>query len=129
MARGLFDPVRGPSPDFGHGGKGRGGESDGAGPRTVFTVHDLTSRIKKVIEDGVGEVWVEGEVSNVATPASGHVYFTLKDDRSQLQAVIWKGVARRLGFKIRDGDELVVLGRVTVYEPRGQYQIVVERGS
>ncbi|MHC5053134.1 MAG: exodeoxyribonuclease VII large subunit [Planctomycetota bacterium] len=127
MARGLFDPVHGPAPEFGKGG--RGGKNDEAEPRSILTVHQLTSRVKKVIEEGVGEVWVEGEVSNVAQPASGHVYFTLKDDRAQLQAVIWKGIARRLGFKIKDGDELIVLGRVTVYEPRGQYQIVVDRAE
>ncbi|MHC4248146.1 MAG: exodeoxyribonuclease VII large subunit [Planctomycetota bacterium] len=128
MARGLFDPVHGPAPDFGKGGKGRG-KSDKTEPRSILTVHQLTTRVKKAIEEGVGEVWVEGEVSNVAQPASGHVYFTLKDDRAQLQAVMWKGIARRLGFKIRDGDELIVLGRVTVYEPRGQYQIVVDRAE
>jgi exodeoxyribonuclease VII large subunit len=133
MARGLFDPVHGPAPDFGKGGKGRkgrGGKSGGEPEaRKILTVHQLTARVKKAIETDVGEVWVEGEVSNVAQPASGHVYFTLKDDRAQLQAVVWKGIARRLGFKIRDGDELIVLGRVTVYEPRGQYQIVVDRAE
>ncbi len=132
MARGLFDPVHGPAPEFGKGGKGRkgrGGKNADSEARKILTVHQLTSRVKKSIESGVGEVWVEGEVSNVAQPASGHVYFTLKDERAQLQAVIWKGVARRLGFKIRDGDKLRVLGRVTVYEPRGQYQIVVDRAE
>ena len=128
MARGLFDPVHGPAPEFGRGGKGRGKDGEPEA-RKILTVHQLTSRVRKVIEEGVGEVWVEGEVSNLARPASGHVYFTLKDDRAQLQAVIWKGVARRLGFKIRDGDQLIVLGRLTVYEPRGQYQIVVERAE
>jgi len=138
MARGLFDPVHGPAPDFGKGGrggrggggnKGRGGKNDETEQRSILTVHQLTARVKKAIETDVGEVWVEGEVSNLARPASGHVYFTLKDDRAQLQAVIWKGVARRLGFRIKDGDELIVLGRVTVYEPRGQYQIVVDRAE
>jgi len=121
MPRGLFDPVRGPTPNA---------HSDGeSGQRKIYTVRELTSQVKAAIEERLGEVWVEGEVSNLATPASGHMYFSLKDGSAQLRAVMFRGAAARLKFRPKDGDELLVFGRLTVYEPRGQYQIIVERAE
>lgn len=124
MPRGLFDPVRGPVPRA-HEAHGK----DGSDGRRVYTVREITRRVRSAIEQELGAVWVEGEVSNLSRPASGHSYFTLKDDAAQLQAVIWKGVAAKLRLTIQDGDELLVFGKLTVYEPRGIYQIVVERAE
>jgi exodeoxyribonuclease VII large subunit len=92
----------------------------------VLSVSDLTQEIKGLLEDGFPCVWVAGEVSNLAKPASGHLYLTLKDDQSQLRAVMWRGVALRLRFDLRDGQQVIVRGRVSVYPPRGEYQLVVE---
>jgi exodeoxyribonuclease VII large subunit len=92
----------------------------------VCTVSELTQAVKGLLEEGFSSVWVEGELSNVARPNSGHVYLSLKDAQSQLRAVIWRGVALRLRFDPRDGQEVIVRGRLTVYPPRGDYQLVVE---
>ena len=72
------------------------------------------------------EVWLEGEISNLRAPGSGHLYCTLKDDSSQIRAVIFRPTARRLRFGLEDGLHVIVRGRVTVYEPRGEYQIILE---
>jgi exodeoxyribonuclease VII large subunit len=92
----------------------------------VCTVSELTQEVKGLLEDGFPSVWVEGEVSNLARPNSGHLYLTLKDAQSQLRAVIWRGIALRLRFEPRDGLEVIVRGRLTVYAPRGEYQLVIE---
>ena len=96
------------------------------GPQ-VYTVIQLTRRIKRTLEDGVGSVWVVGEISNLSRPASGHVYFTLKDEYAQLSAVMWRSTAARLRFELEPGLEVLLFGAITVYEPRGSYQIIVER--
>jgi exodeoxyribonuclease VII large subunit len=71
-------------------------------------------------------VWVEGEVSNLRAPGSGHLYYTLKDETSQIRAVLFRSSAVRVRFALQDGMQVIVRGRLTVYEPRGEYQIVVE---
>jgi exodeoxyribonuclease VII large subunit len=71
-------------------------------------------------------VWVEGEVSNLARPGSGHLYLTLKDEEAPLRAVVYRGVALRMRFDLRDGMRVVVRGRLSVYEPRGEYQLLAE---
>jgi len=71
-------------------------------------------------------VWVEGEISNLRCPSSGHQYLTLKDQGSQIRAVLFRGQAQRLKFSLQDGLEVLVLGRLTVYEPRGDYQLLLE---
>ncbi len=91
------------------------------------TVSELTARIKEVLASQFDEVAIEGEVSNVARPKSGHVYFTLKDDTASIRSVIWRSEARRLTFDLIDGLAVRVLGCVTVYEPRGEYQLVVRQ--
>ena len=75
---------------------------------------------------GFSDVWIEGELSNLRAPGSGHVYCTLKDDVSQIRGVIFRATAMRLRFALADGLHVVARGRVTVYEPRGEYQIVVD---
>ncbi len=92
----------------------------------VFSVSALTARVRMTLEEAFPSVWVTGEVSNLARPASGHVYLTLKDAGAQLRAVIYRGVAFRLKFDPRDGLEVLVRGRMYVYQPRGEYQLVIE---
>jgi exodeoxyribonuclease VII large subunit len=92
----------------------------------ILSVSDLTGLVKEIVETGFPSVWVTGEISNLARPASGHLYFTLKDAKTQLKSVIYRGIALRLKFDLRDGQEIFVRGRVSVYEPRGEYQLIVE---
>ena len=94
--------------------------------RQYLTVTEITSRIKDKLESDFMGVWVIGEVSNVRKPGSGHVYLTLKDGNAQLQAVIFRTVASKIKFELKDGEHVVVYGSISVYEPRGQYQIKVE---
>ncbi len=92
----------------------------------ALTVGELTRAIKSTLEEGYGQVWVEGEVSNLARPHSGHVYLTLKDEEAALKAVVYRGVALRMRFDLRDGMRVIVRGRLSVYVPRGDYQLSVE---
>jgi exodeoxyribonuclease VII large subunit len=95
----------------------------------IYSVSSLTRRVREVIEGDVGEVWVEGEVSNLRRQASGHQYFTLKDDGSQLPCVLFAGAARLMrnpsAVGLVDGAQVQAFGEMTVYEARGQYQLVV----
>ncbi len=92
----------------------------------VLTISELTREVKGLIEDGFPSVWVAGEVSNLSRPSSGHVYLTLKDADSQLRTVIWRSNVLRVRFDLRDGLEVIVHGRVSVYPARGEYQLVGE---
>jgi exodeoxyribonuclease VII large subunit len=96
-----------------------------AAPQTL-TVSQLTARIKDLLEGEFPSVWVAGEVSNFSRPQSGHCYFTLKDDQSQIRAVMWRGTATKLKFDLSDGLEIICRGHVDVYGPRGSYQLVVD---
>ncbi len=102
-------------------------ELGGAGPGTrPLTVTEFTRRVKAVLEGGVEPCWVKGEISNLRLQPSGHVYFSLKDAGAQLSAVMFRGQAARQTVKPRDGLQVVAYGEVSVYEPRGQYQLVVK---
>jgi exodeoxyribonuclease VII large subunit len=92
----------------------------------VLSVSELTQEVKAILEDGFAAVWVAGEVSNLARPSSGHVYLTLKDSGAQVRAVVFRGVAMRLRFELHDGLDVIARGRLSVYQPRGEYQLVVE---
>src|SRR5205823_792929 len=92
----------------------------------ILSVGELTRTIKGLIEEGFSSVWVAGEISNLARPSSGHSYFTLKDSEAQLRTVVWRSVALRLRFELREGMEVIVRGRMSVYAPRGEYQLSVE---
>jgi exodeoxyribonuclease VII large subunit len=93
----------------------------------VLSVSELTRLVRATLERGVGDVWVCGEISNHRRQASGHQYFTLKDDGSQLACVLFAGTARGLrGLRLADGMQVRAFGALTVYEARGQYQLVVE---
>ncbi|MDO8446870.1 MAG: exodeoxyribonuclease VII large subunit [Deltaproteobacteria bacterium] len=94
--------------------------------RPVLTVSQLTSMVKGTLEENFALVWVEGEVSNLRTPSSGHIYFTLKDENSQIRVVMFKGQGRFLKFKPDDGLHIILRGNITVYEARGEYQILAE---
>jgi exodeoxyribonuclease VII large subunit len=96
-------------------------------PDRIYTVSEITKLVKLELENAFPGVWVEGEVSNFHRHSSGHLYFTLKDERSQLRSVMFRGEARRVAFELKDGLQVICRGRLNVYEPRGEYQIVVER--
>ncbi|CAG1769341.1 Exodeoxyribonuclease 7 large subunit [uncultured bacterium] len=93
----------------------------------ILTISELTRKIRGSIEQEFFNIWVVGEVSNVKRPSSGHVYMTLKDTNAQLQAVMFKTRANNIKFEIKDGMEVLAFGSVTVYEARGQYQLIIER--
>ena len=94
--------------------------------RRIFTVSDLTAKIKVILEDKFPFVWICGEISNFRVPASGHFYFTLKDDNAQINVVMFRSQNRNLKFVPEDGMSVTGLGRISVYEPRGSYQIIFE---
>jgi exodeoxyribonuclease VII large subunit len=94
--------------------------------RTVLTVAALNRAARTLIEGGFGVVWVEGEISNLARPASGHWYFTLKDREAQLRCTMWRTRNALLRFAPRDGQLVQARGRVSLYEARGEFQLVVE---
>jgi exodeoxyribonuclease VII large subunit len=94
-------------------------------PGQILSVGDLTQRIKMLLEDSIPEVWVRGEITNLRRQPSGHVYFTLKDAASQLPCVLFRGEALRCAVELRDGKQLLVTGKLSVYEPRGAYQLIV----
>jgi exodeoxyribonuclease VII large subunit len=93
----------------------------------IYSISQLTLNIKSLLEDHFSLVWVTGEISNFRVPVSGHYYFTLKDDAAQINAVMFKGGQNRnLKFVPEDGMKITGFGRITVYEPRGAYQIILE---
>ena len=94
--------------------------------RIVHTVTELTARIKAQLEEGFPSAWVEGEISNLRLPSSGHAYFTLKDDQAQLRCVLFRNRWRRVRFEPEDGMHVLALGGLDVYAARGEYQLVVE---
>ncbi len=97
----------------------------GAADDRVESVSDFTRRVKALLETGIRPGWVRGEVSNLRAQASGHVYFSLKDAGAQLSAVMFRGDAAKQTVKLREGTQVVVYGEVSVYESRGQYQLIV----
>src|SRR5262245_29643739 len=94
--------------------------------RPVLTVSELTARIKGTLEERFPAVWVEGEISNLRAPSSGHAYFTLKDDLAQLRCVLFRSRGRRVRFEPEDGLQVLAFGALDVYAARGEYQLVVQ---
>ncbi len=90
----------------------------------VFTVSELTRVLKDLLEGAFPFVWVEGEISNLRVPSSGHVYFSLKDEMAQIQVVLFRREAAKVRFPLKDGLRILCLGRLSLYEPRGQYQLI-----
>ena len=92
----------------------------------MLTVSELTGLLRTSIEEQFSDIWLEGELSNLRAPGSGHVYCTLKDKTSQIRAVLFRSSAVRLRFALQEGMQVIVRGRLTVYELRGEYQIVLD---
>ena len=95
-------------------------------PGKIYTVSEVTRMVKEELESSFPLLWVEGEISNFYCHQSGHLYFTLKDEASQLKTVMFRGEARKVPFELKDGLQVVSKGRMNVYEPRGEYQLVVD---
>ena len=94
--------------------------------RQVYTPAELNREVRFHLEAGFPALWLQGEISNLARPGSGHVYFSLKDDRAQIRCALFKSRAARLNFRPADGELVLARGRVSLYEPRGDYQLIVE---
>jgi len=94
--------------------------------KDVLTVTALTGAIKDFLESSFDAIWVTGEISNLRRPASGHVYFTLKDEGSQIRVVAFRGAAGRIGFDLEDGIKIVCRGKLNVYPARGEYQLIID---
>lgn len=95
-------------------------------PDKIYAVSEVTRMIKQELESAFPLLWVEGEISNFYRHQSGHLYFTLKDERSQLRAVMFRSMAQKVPFELEDGLQVVCRGQINVYEPRGEYQLLVE---
>lgn len=93
----------------------------------IATVSELTARIKSTLEYGFDDVVVRGEVSGISRPRSGHIYLNLKDDGACLRSVLWRGVAQRVPFELHDGLAVRAWGSLSVYAPRGDYQLIIDR--
>ena len=94
--------------------------------RAILSVSELNHQIKNLLEGHVGNLWLKGEISNFKAHSSGHLYFSLKDQNSQIRAIMFRAQAMRLAFKVQDGQEVLCRGSISVYVPRGDYQIYVE---
>ena len=92
----------------------------------IFTVSRLNQTVRLLLEREVGQVWISGEISNFTQPASGHWYFTLKDDTAQVRCAMFRNSNRRVTFRPQHGQQILVRASITLYEPRGEYQIIVE---
>lgn len=92
----------------------------------VFSVSELNRQIKNCLEEQFSDLWIEGEISNLKPASSGHLYFSLKDSQSQVSTVMFRGAAMKMRFQPENGLSVLAYGRLTVYEPRGNYQIIVE---
>lgn len=94
--------------------------------RKIYSVSQLTENIKSTLEDNFPFIWITGEISNFKSPVSGHYYFTLKDSHAQINAIMFRGQNRNLKFSPDDGMKITGFGRISVYQPRGVYQIIME---
>ncbi|WP_035024961.1 exodeoxyribonuclease VII large subunit [Enterovibrio calviensis] len=94
--------------------------------QNIYTVSRLNAEVRLLLENEMGIVWLVGEISNLTVPVSGHWYFTLKDSRAQVKCAMFKGNNRRVTFKPANGNQVLVRARLSLYEPRGDYQIIVE---
>jgi len=103
---------------------GQAGEPAAPPSPLVYSVSELTSEVRRLLETTWSDVWVEGEISNCRLWSTGHIYFSLKDAGAQLRAVMFKAAARSLRFRLEDGQHVLARGRLGVYEPKGEYQIV-----
>ncbi len=98
-------------------------------PRTIFSVSQITRTISRTIEQQpqLQNVWVKGQISNLGTPASGHIYFTLKDEKSAIRSVVFRSSAARMKYMPSDGEEVLVHGKINIYAASSEYQIIVDK--
>ncbi|MDJ0812728.1 MAG: exodeoxyribonuclease VII large subunit [Woeseiaceae bacterium] len=99
----------------------------GNGMAAAITVSQLNRQVKTLLEKGLARLWVEGEISNIARPASGHIYFSLKDASAQIRCAFFRQRQRGPTIGLKNGDQVLAFGRVSLYEPRGDYQLIVEQ--
>jgi exodeoxyribonuclease VII large subunit len=95
-------------------------------PREIFTISRLNREARMLLERGLGSVWLEGEISNLSRPSSGHWYFSLKDEAAQVRCAMFRQRNLMVRFAVRDGARVLARGRVSVYEARGEFQVVIE---
>lgn len=95
-------------------------------PRTVYTVSRLNRETRFILNECFGSLWIEGEISNFSVPSSGHLYFTLKDAEAQVRCAMFRPQARFLEFKPKNGDHVLAKAQVSLYEPRGDFQLIIE---
>ncbi len=96
------------------------------GQRTIYTPSELNHEVRLHLEAGFGRIWLEGEISNLSRPASGHLYFSLKDDKAQINCAFFKSNAGRIQFRPENGMQVQARGRLSLYEARGNYQLIVD---
>lgn len=94
--------------------------------QAIWSVSALNFEIRTLLEKGIGSIWIEGEISNLARPASGHWYFSIKDERAQLRAAMFKNRNRQVSFKPENGQHVLLRAQVTLYEARGDFQIIID---
>ena len=94
--------------------------------RQVYTVSQLNAEVKQLLQNNFFSIWIEGELSNIAQPASGHIYFSLKDEQAQVRCAMFRSANRKLEFEPENGMHVLIRARVGLYEPRGEYQLTVE---
>ncbi|MGL5345120.1 MAG: exodeoxyribonuclease VII large subunit [Plesiomonas sp.] len=94
--------------------------------RSIFTVTRLNQTVRQLLETQLGQVWISGEISNLSIPVSGHWYFTLKDTQSQVRCTMFRNSNRKVTFRPQNGQQILVRANITLYEPRGDFQIVIE---
>jgi exodeoxyribonuclease VII large subunit len=94
--------------------------------REIFTVSQLNAQARLLLERGLGSVWLEGEISNLARPASGHWYFSLKDESAQVRCAMFRNRSLLVRFPVKDGARVLARGRVSLYEARGEFQVVID---
>ncbi len=94
--------------------------------RQIYSVSQLNSQVKQLLQNNFTLIWIEGEISNFAKPASGHMYFSLKDEQAQVRCAMFRNANRKLAFQPEDGAQVLIRARVGLYEPRGEYQLTVE---
>jgi exodeoxyribonuclease VII large subunit len=95
-------------------------------PEVVYTVSRLNRETRFLLNDCFGSIWIEGEISNLSTPSSGHIYFSLKDTEAQIRCAMFRAQSRSLDFKPENGDHVLIKAQVSLYEPRGDFQLIVE---
>ncbi|CAG9000752.1 MAG: Exodeoxyribonuclease 7 large subunit [Candidatus Celerinatantimonas neptuna] len=92
----------------------------------ILSVSQLNQRVRQHLETHIGEIWLKGEISNLAQPSSGHWYFSLKDNKAQVRCAMFKTQNRKVLFSVQDGQQVLVRARISVYEPRGEYQLIIQ---